>query len=270
MTPIVVLDVETTGKERSRDQIVELCIQLGLDEHSECFNWRIRPAVPIHPDAQAVHGITMADLEGFPPFADIAPRVVAMLGAADVIVGYNVAFDLDVLQAELARAGYQPIDLAAKQIVDVLRLWHHVEPRTLVAAYEKFTGQAMTNAHAAGADVDATARVLTAMLERFGLSGKPWPELAAIANPFTGREKWIGPTHHVQWHDSGHAVFAFGKNSGQRIDAVDPGFLRWVLGKDFPAHVKDICHLALHKRGDDLVAELMNRYPRPVPQTEAA
>lgn len=263
---MIILDTETTGLSTSSDQIIEICISVN----DAVKVWRVRPTIAIPPAAAAVHGITDADVAHCPPFATVAPEIVTIVSAADVVVGFNLRFDLDILAAELARAGYQPLDLAGKQVVDVLRLWHHVEPRTLVAAHERFVGAPLDNAHAAAVDVAATGRVLEAMLDRFGLAGKAWPELAAIANPFTGREKWIGPTHHVQWHDSGHAVFAFGKNSGQRIDAVDPGFLRWVLGKDFPSHVKDICHLALHKRGDELVAELGRRYPRPTVATEAA
>lgn len=270
MTRIIVLDVETTGKDRTRDQIVELCIQRSLDAPRHTEVWRIKPTVPIHPEAQAVHGITAEALADCKPFSAHATTIASFIEEADVIVGYNVAFDLDMIQAELGRVGCPPLDLTTKHVVDVLRLWHHVEPRTLVAAHEKFCGEAMTDAHAATADVAATARVLSAMVERFGLAGQSWPEIAAIANPFPGRDKWIGSSHHVQWREDGFAVFAFGKHNGSRIDQVDTGFLRWVLGKDFPSHVKDICHLALHKRGPELLAELAKRYPRRTAATEAA
>ena len=261
-SPIVVLDVETTGKERSTDQIIELCLQLGLAPGSECRVWRIRPTVPIHPEAQAVHGITAADLAASPMFDAVAPEIVEMLAAADVIVGYSVAFDLDIVQAELTRVRMPPLDLQGKHVVDVLRLWHHVEPRTLVAAHEKFCGAPLADAHAARVDVGATAQVLTAMLETFGLVGKSWPELAAIADPFPGRENWIGPSHHLQWNDRGEPVFAFGKNKGCRIDEIDPGFLHWILGKDFPPHVKDICRQALLAHGEKFTAWIIKRYPR--------
>lgn len=258
---IVVLDVETTGKERSTDQIVELCLQVGLGAPRFTEVWRIKPSVPIHPEAQAVHGITAADLEGCRTFAEHAPAIVEQLAAANVIVGYGVAFDLDVLQAELARAGMPPLDLQGKHVVDVLRLWHHVEPRTLAAAHEKFCGEPLADAHAARSDVAATASVLMAMLEAFGLGGKPWPELAAIANPFPGRENWIGPSHHIQW-DSNGAVIAFGKHRGARLDEIEPGFLRWVIDKDFPPHVKEVCRAALQLRGERLLAWIVERYPR--------
>jgi DNA polymerase III subunit epsilon len=270
MTSIIILDVETTGKDRLTDQIVELCVQGGLGVDAGVLVWRIKPSIPIHPEATAVHGITAEDVATCPTFADLAAEISKAIAGADVIVGYNVAFDIDMLQVEFERAKLPRLDLATKQIVDVLRLWHHVEPRTLIAAHEKFLGWPMADAHAASADVAATGRVLSAMLEKFELAAKPWPELAAIANPFTGREKWIGPSHHVQWRDDGFAVFAFGKNNGSRIDQVDSGFLRWVLGKDFPSHVKDICHLALHKHGPELTDELAKRYPRRVVATSEA
>lgn len=260
-TSIVVLDIETTGKERSTDQIIELCLQLGLGPQADRRVWRIKPTVPIHPEAQAVHGITEADLADCKPFGEFASVILSALAAAEVIVGYGVAFDLDILQAELARAGLAPLDLSTKQIVDVLRLWHRVEPRTLAAAHERFCGAQHEGAHAAGMDVAATARVLVAMRAAFGLVGKTWPELAAIADPFPGREKWIGPSNHIQW-ENGAAVIAFGKHKGTRVDRVDSGFLLWVLRKDFPPHVKDICDLALNKRGDELTAALAQRYPR--------
>lgn len=265
---IIVLDVETTGKDRARDQVIELCIQLGLDECAEFRTWRFKPSVPINPEATKVHGITDADLAACPTFASSAPQVVALINAAEVIVGYNVAFDLDMLQAELQRAGLPALDLAAKQVVDVLRLWHTVEPRTLAAAHQKFCGPELTDAHQAAADVAGTARVLVGMLATFGLTGKPWPEIAAMANPFAGRANWIGPSHHVQWDADGNAVFGFGKNANRRIDQTDPGFLRWVISKDFPQHVKDICTAALQLPGVHLKPWIAERYPRPA-TTEA-
>lgn len=258
---IVVLDIETTGKDRATDQIVELCIQKNLDAPRHTEVWRIKPSVPIHPEAQAVHGITAEALKDCKPFAEYARVIVSFLAEAEVIVGYNVSFDIDVLQAELARAGLPPLDLQGKHVVDVLRLWHHVEPRTLAAAHEKFCGETMSNAHAATADVAATARVLAGMLDKFGLVGKPWPELAAIADPFPGREKWIGPSQHLQWTDAG-AVFTFGKHKGKRIVQVDVGFLRWVQDKDFPPHVKEVCHAAAQMKADRFEAWLAERYPR--------
>lgn len=265
---IIVLDVESTGKDRSTDQIIELCLQHGLGADALSQTWRILPSVAIHPEATAVHGIKAEDLVGCHPFVTVALEFRPVLEAAEVLVGYNVAFDLDMLQAEFSRAKVPPLDLAGKRVVDVLRLWHHVEPRTLVAAHEKFCGAPLVDAHQAEADVAATSRVLVAMLDAFGLAGKPWPEIAAISDPFSGRAAWVGPSSHVQWDDSGAVIFGFGKHRGCRVDQVDAGFLRWVIGKDFPPHVKDICRVMLDRR-HQFAAWIDQYYPRRAVQDAA-
>lgn len=267
---VVVLDVETTGKERATDQIVELCLRFGLGQDAESRTWRIRPSVPIHPEAVAVHGITMEAVAGCRLFAEIASEFLPLLSAAEVLVGYNVSFDLDMLQAELARASISPLDLTGKQVIDVLRLWHHLEPRTLVAAHQKFCGTAMVDAHQATADVAATARVLVAMLAVAGLADRPWPEIAAVSNPFVNRTAWIGPSAHVQWDASGAVVFGFGKHKGDQVVHAEAGFLRWILAKDFPPHVKKICSVALERRHQfcDWVALYYPRQVVPVGEPE--
>jgi DNA polymerase-3 subunit epsilon len=263
----VVLDVETTGKEKATDQIIELCLRFGLGPDAAASTWRIRPEVPIHPEALSVHGITMEALAACPLFPAVVSEFLPLITGADVLVGYNVRFDLDMLQAELARAELPPLSFAGKQIVDVLRLWHYAEPRTLVAAHAKFCGEALVDAHQAAVDVAATARVLSSMLATFGLSDKPWPEIAAISDPFANRAAWLGPSPHIQWDESGAVVFGFGKYKGQQVAHADGGFLRWVLAKDFPPHVKKICRVARERRGmfDEWIATY---YPRPMSKAE--
>lgn len=263
MTRVVVLDVESTGKERSTDQIIELCLQLGIEDDAMSRTWRILPTIPIPAEATGVHGITIEMLAGCPYFNQAAVEFMPILREAEVIVGYNVGFDVDMLQAELARAGLPHLELVGKYVVDVLRLWQHHEPRTLVAACLKFCGVDLADAHRASADVAATARVLTAMRHAFGHAETSWPDLAAVSNPFPGREAWIGPSHHVQWSAEGEAVFAFGKHKGTRVDQVDVGFLKWVLSKDFPRHVKRICTAAGRAPSYALLhAWLLSEYPR--------
>jgi DNA polymerase-3 subunit epsilon len=267
MTPkIVVLDVESTGKERATDQIIEMCIRFGLESDAASRTWRIKPEIPIHPEATGVHGISMTDVADCPLFANLVGEFLPLITEADVIVGYNVAFDLDMLQAELSRAKMPPLDFGGKLVIDVLRLWHHVEPRTLVAAHAKFCGAELVNAHQAEADVAATARVLGSMLAQFGLTDKSWSDIAAIADPFANRSTWIGPSQHIQWDESGAVVFGFGKYKGQQVAHADAGFLKWVLAKDFPPHVKKICSVALERRRqfDDWIATY---YRRPVSKT---
>lgn len=179
-TRIAVFDCETTGIDPNHDQVIELCVQHGLAEDARRTTWRIRPSVPIHPAAQAVHGIALADLAACPTFADIADEVAAAFASVDVFVGYNIAFDIDMLQSEYRRLGRPPLELAGKKIVDALRLWQQFEPRSLQHAHRRFVGDSFAQAHSASADVAATGRVLSGMLRQFKLDEADWTKIASM------------------------------------------------------------------------------------------
>ncbi len=243
---VIVFDVETTGTDRRNDQVIELGVQLGLGDVVEHKTWRFRPDVPIHPGAQAVHGISMADLEGCPSFRDCIDEIAALFERAEVIIGYNIAFDIDMLQSEYERAGKRPLDFSGKTIVDAFRLWQQCEPRSLQHAHQRFVGDRFTAAHSASADVAATGRVLTGMLRAFGLEQQDWGAIAGLCDP--QRATWIGPTRHLRW-ESGVVTLGFGKHAGSPLHKIahgpDRSFLRWVMEKDFPPHVIEICRAAL-------------------------
>ena len=269
---VVVFDVETTGTDRRRDQVIELCVQRGLDDDdAPRRTWRFLPGVPIGAGAQAVHGISMEDLRGCPAFAAAAEEVRAIFAAADVIVGYNIAFDIDMLQAEYERAGLPLLDLADKKIIDALRLWQQCEPRSLQHAHQRFVGERFAAAHSASADVAATGRVLQGMLRHFGLDGRDWTDIAGVCEPQgRGASAWIGGTRHFQW-DAGAVVVGFGKHSGKPLHLLarseDAGYLRWMLDKDFPAHVHELCRRALELPADDFLAWSRGRFPGGQPGT---
>jgi len=270
---IVIFDCETTGTDRLQDQIIELCIQHGLDDDALNQTWRIKPSVPIHPGAQAVHGITLADLEGCPSFAALADAIVAVFAEADVIVGYNLAFDIEMLQAELARAGRSPLDLAGKQIVDAFRLWQQCEPRSLQHAHQRFVGNGFASAHSASADVAATGRVLAGMLRAFNLDGQDWTQIASVCDP--GRASWVGPSRHLRWEGEA-IVLGFGKHAGAPLLEIaggpERGFLQWMLdrppGRDFPPHVVEICRAVLDLPPAEFVQWARRRYGTAAPTAQ--
>ena len=258
---IVVFDVETTGIDFAKDQIIELCIQHGLDASGPSRTWRIRPTVPIAPAAQAVHGIAMADLVDCPTFGEYADEIVQVFATADVIVGYNISFDIDMLQAEYARISRAPLDLSSKQIVDAFRLWQQCEPRSLMHAHRRFVGDEFAAAHSATADVAATGRVLRGMMKHFQLADRDWSQIASVCDP--GRASWVGPSRHLRW-DNEVIVIGFGKYTGVPIHELaagpDRSFLRWVIDKDFPPHVAEICRHALERSGDEFVQWARQQY----------
>ncbi|MCA9676590.1 MAG: 3'-5' exonuclease [Kofleriaceae bacterium] len=277
---VVVFDVETTGTDRRRDQVIELCVQNGLGPDARSRVWRCCPSVPISAGAQAVHGISMEDLEDAPPFAALADEITQVFAEAKVLVGYNLAFDIEMIQAEFERLGRPPIDLTGKTIVDAFRLWQQFEPRSLQNAHQRFVGESFAAAHTASADVAATGRVLSGMVRAFGLDGRDWNALAGACDPDgrlrpPNRSSWVGPSRHLQWNEAGDVVMTFGKHANLALHVVarnDAGYVRWVTGKDFPDHVIEICEKALELAGDGpaLVAWVRKRYGQAAPTAAPA
>lgn len=110
------LDVETTGlKQAEGHRIIEIAIKLyryspstGASPAGQ-FEQRINPGRSIEPGAQAVHGISFEMLEGMPRWEEVAPKVVKLMGACDVVVAHNGdEFDMPFIANELLRVG-QPV-----------------------------------------------------------------------------------------------------------------------------------------------------------------
>src|SRR3712207_710185 len=100
---LVVFDIETTGLDPRRDEIVEIAAtRLERGNAVERFHALLRPTVPVGESAR-VHGLTDVRLatEGRDPAAALA-ELVRFVGD-DVLVGHNVGFDARILAAHAAR-----------------------------------------------------------------------------------------------------------------------------------------------------------------------
>ncbi len=99
----VVLDTETTGLSTSQGhRIIEIgCLELvnrrltGRD-----FHRFLNPDRDIDQGAEAVHGISRADLETEPRFTEIADDFLAFIKDAELII-HNATFDVGFLEHEL-------------------------------------------------------------------------------------------------------------------------------------------------------------------------
>jgi len=257
---VAIIDVETTGVNPDKDRIVEFAVQQGLEPGGYLKVWRINPGIPIPKAASAVHGITDEDVRGEPPFPALVPVIRKIFSGAEVIVGYNVEFDLRCIDQELIRAGEKPLDLQKKTVVDPLKIWRHFEPRKLEDAVKKFVGEKHSTAHSAGGDVEATGKVLMGMLKTFGISELNWKELQNILEP--GRDTWVGPTSHFKWENDCITV-NFGKNRGKdfyQIAQDDADYLTWLLKTDFPPHIKELIQVAKIKTRDEFIIFAVEKY----------
>jgi DNA polymerase-3 subunit epsilon len=125
----IVLDTETTGFDPLEGhRVIEVAaIELvNLLPTGRTFHTLIDPQRDVPPEATKVHGFTRTDLEGKPLFPDIAEAMLEFLGDAPIIA-HNAPFDFRFLDAELVRAGREPLDGARMR-------------DSLVLARERFPG----------------------------------------------------------------------------------------------------------------------------------
>lgn len=172
--PIVFFDLETTGLNVNQDQIFDaFFLKLNPDGSVEKLSQKLRPNVPISPEASKVTGVTQATLESYGmTFKDVSGKLKQFLEGAD-LGGYNVgAFDIPLLQKEFKRVGVS-IDLAQRQTVDVFKLVQARYPELakttggakLENVFASMFGRKLSGAHGARPDVFATVKVLKNLLQ---------------------------------------------------------------------------------------------------------
>lgn len=143
----IILDTETTGLDSRLDRIIEIGgVELvNKFPTGRTFHEYINPGDRrVHPEAQAVHGISDADLVGKPGFAQIVDAFLAFIEGAD-IVAHNATFDAGFINAELERIGADPI--APERVVDTLAIAkrkHPMGPNSLDALCRRY---GIDNAH---------------------------------------------------------------------------------------------------------------------------
>jgi len=237
---ILVFDTETTGIDPTTDAIVELAaVDLCRGQIGRSFTLRLNPGMPIPPEASSVHGIRDQDVADAPFFDEVADRVAARLGAADVVLaGYNaVHFDVPMLNMAAINAGHSfRIDPA--RVLDpfiFLRRRHNHLPSKLGDVCARH-GIQLDRAHAADADARATAELLVSFV-REGLMPTELDHALKVQAQWrevlVREEQDFGRKLYRDVLGDGEAVLriGFGKNRGERLTDVDAGLLRWVLSR---------------------------------------
>ncbi|HQV76742.1 MAG TPA: 3'-5' exonuclease, partial [Flavobacteriales bacterium] len=105
-------------------------------------------------------------------------------------------------------------------------------PRNLGAALKYYCGREHEGAHDALADVEATADVLMAQLERY-------PEALEGSIDFLGtmsgdRQRSPDAAGKLAFDDKGNICLSFGKYKGWSLENIgrnDPGYLQWLMTK---------------------------------------
>lgn len=244
--PIAFFDIEATGISPRADRIIELAVvKIHPDGTTEDFTWRINPEMPIPHESTLIHGITDADIAECPTFRQLADEINSALKDCDLAGYNNLRFDIPMLVEEFLKAQIY-FDLENRRVIDVQRIFHKREPRTLSAALSFYCGEMHLDAHGAMPDVLATIRVLQGQYERYQDLPKSIDEIDEYCNPRD--PAWADRQGRLRW-TSGELAINFGKKKGVLIKTImqeDPGFLQWILRNDFPSDTKKILQDAIN------------------------
>lgn len=234
--PLAFIDLEATGTNLGTDRIVEIAIVKILPDGTKSVKRKlINPEIPIPQFAIDIHGITNDMVKDAPAFRQVANEFKQVLDGCD-IAGYNSnRFDIPLLVEEFLRAQVE-FDMKGRKLVDVQKIFHQMEQRTLSAAYKFYCSKNLEGAHGAEVDASATHEVLVAQLEKY-------PSLGCTVESIlkaTGEDVIVDFARRFTM-ENGVEVFNFGKFKGKPIAEVlraEPQYYDWMMKGDFTQHTK--------------------------------
>ncbi len=250
--PLVFLDLETTGINIASDRIIEIALlKINLDGREEEKQMRINPEMPIPESASRVHGIYDEDVKDCPKFKEVARTLAHFIEGCD-LAGFNSnRFDIPLLAEEFLRAEVD-IDFKKRKFIDVQAIFHKMEKRTLIAAYQLYCNKPLEDAHSAMADTKATYEVLKAQLDRYeeteyednnGKKTVPIINDVDKLSEFSSYDRNVDFLGRIVYDENGVEIFNFGKNKGMSVEKVlkeQPGYYGWILNGDFPLYTKKV------------------------------
>ncbi len=178
----VALDLETTGLNAEKDQIIEVgAVKVQDGEPVDRFETLVNPGRPIPHEITLLTGIRNEDVIRQPSFEQVAPALDRFVGAAPV-VAHNASFDLGFLRARgllVETTGLDTWELASVLIPS--------RPSYSLASLAAHFGIDSPNQHRALNDADVTARLFEILRERAGLLPRGvLAEIVRLAN----RSSW--------------------------------------------------------------------------------
>lgn len=234
--PLAFIDIEATGINLGTDRIVEIAIvRINTDNSRQVKRKIVNPEMPIPENVISIHGITDEMVKDAPVFKQVANEIKQFLDNCD-LGGYNSnRFDIPMLMEEFLRIGME-FDMKGRRLLDVQKIYHMMEQRTLSAAYKFYCDKNLEGAHGAEADAVATCEVLEAQLVKYEQLGNTIDSILK----FTGDDMIVDFGRRFTMFN-GVEIFNFGKYKGRVVSEVlkqEPQYYDWMMKGDFTLHTK--------------------------------
>lgn len=255
--PLVGFDLETTGLAKAYDRVIEIgAVKVTTDGTVTVWETFVNPERPIPAAVAKLTGITDAMVADAPVFDQrFALGLAAALSDVDVC-GYNARFDLDFCAAQFERLAV-PWRRDSLRVLDPLKLWSILEPRSLEDASERWRKRPHVGAHRAGVDAAVAMDALAGQLEQYPnvprVVGELWRAM------FPRDPNWIDEEGKFAWVD-GEAHLMIGKHRGP-MRLVERSYWRWMIGAAFTEEQKTIAKAALDGRFPSRAADAPNDLP---------
>ncbi len=227
--PLVFFDLEATGTDPQAARIIQIGMQRFVPSEdgaalSETIDVLVDPEEEIPAAVTDLTGLSPDAVRQAPPLRAHLDRIAPLLADAD-LAGYNaLAYDVPLLQAEFERHGQTLPGPDDRVVLDPYRLEQVLRPRTLSALYERYTGDALDDAHDALSDVEAAGRVLQHQLADHDIDGTP----ADLARQIRGDH--LDDQRRLK-QDGDAVVVCFGKHDGKTLRDIQrdyPSYFDWM------------------------------------------
>ncbi|MEJ7761414.1 MAG: helicase C-terminal domain-containing protein [Thermomicrobiales bacterium] len=161
LDPVVVLDVEATGMDPKRHEVIEIALALtSRGRVLERFSTLVRPRQRLSLDISRLTGISLDEVAAAPSFTEISGDVKRFIGTRTV-VGHSVQMDLAML-----RGAGLGIDNPWVDTFHLATVMLHDLPHYALSAVATELGVAGGSSHRASDDVETTVEVFHGLIER--------------------------------------------------------------------------------------------------------
>lgn len=173
-----VVDLETTGLDPEKDQIIEIGAIKYIDGvEAESFEQLINPGRPIPEFITRLTGISDDDVADKPKIEEIFPRLDTFLGGS-AFVGQQVNFDASFIEYEYRKQNndfqfwedrvrrFKYLDNLRLDTLFIARIFLPFLRQFKLASLADYFGYDLTNAHRAVEDARATGHVFVNLVDR--------------------------------------------------------------------------------------------------------
>ncbi|MDX8431032.1 MAG: DUF3820 family protein [Candidatus Algichlamydia australiensis] len=211
--PFICFDIESTGLDTKKDQIIEIAIvKFTFDEILETYETLIDPGCPIPEESTQIHHITNEMVQGKPMIGSVLKEIVKLIGN-HILVGHGIGFDIDILQ-NAAKRHTVPCEIENNKRIDTLRLarLYGESPTNSLQALRQHFNIPEEGAHRAMSDVVVNIEVFKFLSQNFRTAKEL---LERLKKPILMRQMPLG------------------KHKARPFSEIPLDYLRWAVHQDF-------------------------------------